>query len=369
MVLIHTDSTSKHLATEEQKCASAVLKVLADTTAVLHRSVDLLEGKSIHRRVARHARPDGQIAMDIVRDKYGPKLGSDQPSSRAIRTGKTEYYPTIFPEQIIRMTQNEDHANVALRIGMRSLISVPLRIRGEVIGSFTFLMTEGRLFDLQAVDLAEELARRAAVAIDNARLYRDTRQAVQQRDEFISIASHELKTPLTTLKLHGQLAARQLANDPANGLNREYSLALVDTINRQMTRLNRLIEDMLDISRITTGKLTLERQDLDLSQLVREVAARFRVQIAADGIELRFFAPSPVPVRDFGVGIAAEDQARIFERFERASSVSLGGLGLGLYISRDIAHAHGGEIHVRSERGKGVVFTLELQCDGSTQDV
>lgn len=235
-------------------------------------------------------------------------------------------------------------------------------------------------------------------------LLRAQMAAMRQRDEFISIAGHELKTPLTSLKLQLQLSQRGIENaDPAAFAPLQVK-KLVFSANRQVDRLGRLVEDMLDLARIQTGKLAIDKRPVDLDSIVRELADRFAPQFAANGttvdvhasedsfrgnwdayrIEqvvsnllanaLRYGANRPVSVRlsadaqrvrlsvkDAGPGIAAEDQRRIFERFERAvSSSEISGLGLGLYICREIVQAHHGDIRVVSAPGCGAEFIVEL---------
>jgi signal transduction histidine kinase len=240
------------------------------------------------------------------------------------------------------------------------------------------------------------------VAIENSRLYREAQEAVRARDEFLSIASHELKTPLTTLQLQIQGLARKLkssGDQPAlQGL-----VARVATSERQVERLTALINNLLDISRITAGRLDLDLEPVDLAAVAREAAARFREDLARAGcvLELRadgecvgqwdrlrleqvvtnllsnaakYGAGRPIEIevdggdatarfsiRDHGIGIPAEHQARIFERFERAvSDRHYGGLGLGLWIVRQIVDAFGGTIQVESQAGAGSTFTVLL---------
>ncbi|MBS1962906.1 MAG: PAS domain S-box protein [Bdellovibrionales bacterium] len=227
--------------------------------------------------------------------------------------------------------------------------------------------------------------------------------AIRGRDDFISIASHELKTPLTSLKLQFQMAERQVASGDARVFLEEAVRKRIDSVNRQIGRMIRLIEDMLDVSRVSTGKLHIERKRFDLSALVREAADRFVEQFKAvgsplearieDGIEsfadeyrmdqvlsnlltnaVKYGEGSPVTlglesrpegirlfVEDRGPGIPPEDQTRVFERFERAvGDGHVSGLGLGLYIAKEIVEAFGGKLTLRSEVGRGSTFTVEL---------
>lgn len=230
----------------------------------------------------------------------------------------------------------------------------------------------------------------------------ELRAALSARDEFLSIASHELKTPLTSLKLQAQMNLRKLegANPEftKEELHRSYSLEL-----KQISFLSVLIDDLLDISRIQAGRLDLSPQEINFSELVGEVLSRFSELFRANGcqVETSFaegiighwdkrrleqvvsnlfsnitkYAPGSrvhvstkwgegrtyLEISDSGPGIPKNKQELIFERFERANEQrSIGGLGLGLYIVRKIVQAHKGLVTVESELGKGTRFTIEL---------
>lgn len=230
-------------------------------------------------------------------------------------------------------------------------------------------------------------------------------EALKSRDEFISICSHELKTPLTSLKMQVQLVQRSLQKlGEEMTYTPERMNRFLETSDRSVDRIIHLVNDMLDISRVQTGRLTLKREPTDLSQLISEVCERMRpiLELAGckltvevcDDLELdldRFrieqvltnllsnttkYAPdAPVVVRvrnennfafvdviDQGDGIPPEHQQRIFQRFERAGpdNSSVTGLGLGLYISREIMTMHGGSLSVESTQGQGSTFTFAL---------
>ncbi|MBV6288230.1 hybrid sensor histidine kinase/response regulator [Pseudomonas aegrilactucae] len=227
--------------------------------------------------------------------------------------------------------------------------------------------------------------------------------AVRMRDDFMSIVSHEVRTPLNGLILETQLRKLHLARNNADAFTLDKMHAMVERDERQINSLIRLIEDMLDVSRIRTGKLSIRPASFDLGQLVAGLVENFAAQAAAVDssislqagpalvgywdefrIEqvianlltnaLRYGAKSPVQVRVFqeqgmacvqvrdqGIGISAENQQRIFQQFERvSSSQSSAGLGLGLYISEQIVLAHGGSIAVHSAEGEGATFVVRL---------
>lgn len=226
-------------------------------------------------------------------------------------------------------------------------------------------------------------------------------EAIRFRDEFLSMASHELKTPLTALKLQSQIAEREIKKGKVQAFDRAYVEKVVTQTERQVGRLTRLVDDMLDIGRIHAGQMSLHRENVDLHELVCDVVERMTPMFngSAPGIEsdpsvtgqwdrmrleqviinllansVKYGQEKPVTiqiramgdhvclkVKDQGIGISPDAQNRIFDRFERAVDRNqVGGLGLGLYICKQIVLAHGGTITVESEIGSGSTFTVDL---------
>ncbi|WP_437593732.1 AAA family ATPase [Sorangium sp. So ce1000] len=298
------------------------------------------------------------------------------------------------------------------RLGVHAFLRVPLVARDRYFGVMTLLATAPeRPYGPADLRLAEELGRRAALVLDNARLYTEAQEAIQRRDEFLVVASHELKTPLTSLLMQAQsferlLRRRSLADVPPARIE-----AMIQILGRQTSRLARLVDELLDVTRMNAGRLSLTRAPIDLAALVREVVERMRPQLAdarcrtqldlgapvvgqwdPDRLEqvvtnllsnaMKYGAGRPIliglrrqadrallVVRDEGIGIAEADQGRIFERFERAVSVrNFGGLGLGLYIARSIVASHGGSIRVQSRPGAGATFVVELPLSPPESD-
>jgi PAS domain S-box-containing protein len=287
------------------------------------------------------------------------------------------------------------------RLGAEAYVSTPLSAHGRVLGALTLVSARReRRYGPADVALAADLAQRAALAVDNARLYARAQEAVRLRDEFLSIASHELRTPLSALQLQAQAIRVQIGKRPAD-LDRIDAKAVI--VERQVGRLLRLINEMLDVSRIEAGRLDLTRSEVDLAELCRDVAARFADELARAGSTLasslapgvvgiwdrsrldqvvsnlihnaiRYGRGGPISmtlavegaeailrVGDRGIGIAPADQARIFERFARAvSPQQYGGMGVGLFIVDQILKAHGGRIDVASALGEGSTFTVRL---------
>jgi signal transduction histidine kinase len=266
----------------------------------------------------------------------------------------------------------------------------------------------GRSYAELEVRVKERTAELEGIASENARLYEVAQRALRTREDFLSIASHELNTPLTTLSLHLQMAQQKMAQQKmARGDLREHPLdgiaRALEASERQVLRLTRLVEDLLDVSRIKGGKLTFVFAPVNVSEVVREVVDRFREQLTnvgssvtteiEDGIvgsldQIRIeqiadnllvnvvkYAPgqplrvslgragglATLVVEDRGPGIAEDKQQTIFERFERGDTrSSAGGLGLGLFIVKELVDGQGGSIRVQSRVGEGARFIVEL---------
>ncbi|PTL82111.1 AAA family ATPase [Vitiosangium sp. GDMCC 1.1324] len=368
--------------------------------------IDVVEGGEIQRISGAHKDPAKEPLLEELRRRYPPRWDSAHPSVRVLRTGEPLLFPELFGEDIRKLTVDDEHARLSRELEARSSMIVPLVARGQTLGVLNAVSsTPGRHYGGADLKLVQEVARRAAIAIDNARLYRKTQEAIRVRDEFLSVASHELNTPVTSLTLTLQTMDR--AFQSGRSIDPQTMGRLVERALSQGTRLRRLNKELLDVSRIHEERLPLELEDVDLGALVREVVEQFKLELSRAGCSLsirdggrvvglwdrsrvdqiltnllsnaiKFGAGKPieiflgeeagmarVAVRDHGIGVDPARQGQIFECFERAvSGKHYGGLGLGLYISRWIAEAHGGAIHVQSEPGAGSTFTLELPCTG-----
>ncbi|NPC83262.1 GAF domain-containing protein, partial [Pyxidicoccus fallax] len=390
-----------------REMARLVVPALADWCLV-----DLAEPDGTFRRVGvTHAAPeDTDLAKEVQRFPLRPDGNHHHPPTEALLRAEPLLIEDFTPERIRRSTHSEEHARVMQATGLLSLISVPLVARGSMLGVLTFFTTtrSGRRYTPADVPLGAELAHRAALSMENARLYREAQEAIRLRDEFMSIASHELKTPLTPLSLKLQALARELARHP-DAIPRRVVESYLEVGTRQVKKLSELVGDLLDVSRITTGRVTVTLEDVDVDALVREVLARYEPQAARAGSTLqldcrasgfvgrwdrlrleqvitnlvdnavKYGSGNPIhvcleetpggarlKVRDEGIGIDPEYLPRLFGRFERAvSERHYGGLGLGLYITRTLVEMMGGHVRVESEPGKGSTFTVELPRDSS----
>lgn len=393
-------SRSLDLDTTLQNLAHLAVPFLADVCAVSMRE----EGHI--RLVAVTDRSRAGTAAGLLRaahEHFGTPEGRGLPIPRVLGTGRAELHEELDTPRLERLADGQPGIlRLAVPTGLSSAMFVPLNVRGETLGVLTFLAAgSGRHFGAEDLRLAEDLARRAALAIDNAHLYREAHQAVLLRDEFLSIASHELKTPLTSLHLQAQSMARML--EAGRTPTPQQVERKVGSISRQVDRLEGLINELLDVSRITSGRLHFDLEEVDLGRLVGEVTEQFEDDVRrADSAlvtaldpgvvgrwdpmrleqvvvnllsnALKYGGGRPIHVRvtaedgagvlvvaDRGLGIPAEDLGRIFERFERAVPLrNYGGLGLGLWISRRVVEGLGGTIEVESTVGEGSTFTVRL---------
>jgi signal transduction histidine kinase len=325
----------------------------------------------------------------------------EHPPTRALREQRPVLIENNDEARMRASAHSEEHFQTMKAVGTGSLMSLPLVAHGRVLGVLTLIVsTSGRRYGAPDLAVAEELARRCAVAMDNARLHHQLQDALRLRDDFLAIAAHELRTPLSALQLP-IASVLHTAEQPGASLAPAWVAARLGKAMAQVERMATLIDHMLDVSRITSGRLEIRHEPVDLSAIASAVVERVREQPAQpviqcaveDGIvgewdrqrveqvvtglvgnAVKFGQGQPIEVTverrngvaqlrviDHGMGIQPEDRERIFQRFERAVSVRhFGGFGLGLWITRQVVEAMGGTIDVASEPGQGTIFTVEL---------
>nr|WP_225937271.1 ATP-binding protein [Myxococcus sp. RHSTA-1-4] len=347
-------------------------------------------------RAVTHAVPEKEQRIWETLRRYPPTPESPRELWQVLRSGRSELAGDVPPEMLAQKAESPEHLELMEKVGIHSYLVVPLRVGQQTRGVFVLLTsTPGRRLTLTDQVLVEELAGRAALALDNARLFREAQEAV----ELIGVAAHDLGNPLNTL----QLLLRRLQRTDLVAGGEKVREGLGSAL-KQAQRLGQLLHNLLDLSRLSSGKLVLDVAPVDLAELTHEVVERFAEQAEEAGCKLRFDAElglvgrwdrlrldrvvtnllsnalkfgkgHPVGVRvermgvararlvvsDQGVGIAPESHRRIFDRFEREPSASQhAGFGLGLYIVRQLVEAHGGTIHVESTPGEGAIFTVDL---------
>jgi len=314
---------------------------------------------------------------------------------RVAATGEAVLLP-IVEQDPLESANDPTYRPLFDRFKPTTLMVVPLRAQDRILGTILLIRADpARPYSNADLALVQELADRAALTIENARLYEAAQRAIRVRDHILATAAHELVTPLTVLRL--QLASLQRTDQE------QRSASKIEMATRSLERLDNVIDKFLDISCISAGQLSLTPESVDLAELVRDVAGLFSERLARSACDLdlhvdqaivghwdklrleqvvtnlmsnacRYGRGQPievavgssgdmafVQVRDHGPGIAPDQQARIFERLERAVvNRDQRGLRLGLWICRELVEAQGGKISVDSTPGEGSTFTVYL---------
>jgi K+-sensing histidine kinase KdpD len=376
--------------------------------------VDVVDQTDQFRRITLRAiDKEAESALEELTRRYPPDHDRTN-IGKAYKTQKAALISNAPPvyEQFVR---DADHLRLIQKVNVQSQISLPLIARNQIIGVISIIMSSsGRRYTEDDLPLAEELARRVAHAVDHARLYeaeqrarQEAEEAVQVRNEFLSIAAHELKTPVTSLRGFAQLLLRQL--NKKDTLEVEQLQRSLTHIDEQTAKLTRLVNALLDLSRLQAGRLTLEPKMIDLVKLVTQTIDTVQrttqmhtitlhapatlpllgdplrleqvlinlldnaVKYSPDGglINVSVVLTSPqmisISITDRGLGIAPEYRSRIFDRFFQAHREGYrGGMGLGLHISHQIMELHDGTIAVEfpDEGGTRFIINLPLKLDG-----
>ncbi|HET8796492.1 MAG TPA: ATP-binding protein, partial [Thermoanaerobaculia bacterium] len=391
-----------------QAIAERCAEVLGDWAAVILRtpeSTELRVASIYHRDMASL----GLAWSTIYRQ---PLIAGEGIIGQVVATG----YPSLTTNLGASLDVTSPGTYYASHGNLASLLVLPLRTRRELLGALVIAAnSRDRAMTDDKLPLAEVLAERAALAIENAKLYTEQVEARRKvedlsrlKDEFLSIASHELRTPVTSIKGYTQLA-KMLIKEGDLSTSHEY----LDVALDQIDRMSRLILELLDVSRIETGRLEIRRAPIAWPRFVRDVVQRHHTAVS----ERRFHLSVPgeakqvngdpdrleqvlgnllenaikyspdgsdvtvtvedrddtfvTAVCDRGIGIPADELGQVFERFHRGrqvSSTNYGGLGLGLYITKQIVERHGGTIWVDSKEGQGTTFYFSLPIAGQTAD-
>jgi len=398
--------------------ASAILTGSLDFDTTLHSLASLsvarladfcvvdaiAEPGRIAQSAVAHADPGQRALLRTFRQKYPFDHDSAFGPGLAFRTGGSHLYRVIDDSTKAGLRLQPGRLDAFVELGFRSAIVAPMISRGIVQGVISLVSTSPGRFTEHDLALAEELAGRAGVAIDNARLYRNAQAAVTVREQFLSAAAHELRTPITSMRGYVGLLQREVSgkNDP------ERVLRYVHRLNDATGRLTALIEDMLDVSRMRSGQILLRPQSFDLAVLTRQVIARVAEQHVQNHNDIDYqgaesgawliadcdrieqvlsnvidnaikYSPSgdaltvrlvpsaggwEISVSDHGIGIPKGAHKSIFEPFGRAANareVNVTGLGIGLSISKSIVERHGGAIWTESAgEGQGATVRFRL---------
>jgi PAS domain S-box-containing protein len=374
--------------------ADLAVRDFADTCImdVVEESGDVrrLEVISRHPELASACRRLKELPIDRARRHL---------ATATLRTKQSALF-TLSPQELPQLAQSEEHLEVLRTISPQSVISVPLLAYEKLVGVMVLMSSHGsRPYEADDVSFAEELARRAALSIQNARLYRTAQRAIRARDDVLGIVAHDLRNPLALLRLQTQ-TLQMYGHDP-DELKRA-----TQRMSRAIQRMERLIEDMLDVSRMEAGKLHVDPTRNSARELLEEAFDAQKVLAEQAGVALSLDIPSDVVdvwadhnriaqvlenlignalkftsrdgritigaafrghevemyVTDTGVGMTSDAAQHVFDRFWQARRTDRRGAGLGLAIAKGLVEAHGGRIWVESEVGRGttVRFTLPI---------
>lgn len=411
---------------DDQKRSEESLRFLAEASAVLSSSlnyettltsmaqlsvpriadycaVDILnEQGQIERLAVAHFDSKKVELVKELQLRYPPDASRPGPFAEVLQTGQSKLISEIPDSLLVTLARDQEHLRIVRKLKPRSFMVVPLVARGRTLGAISFVSAEsGHRYDEDDLALAEDLARRAALAIDNARLYMETQEASRLKDDFLATVSHELRTPLNAILGWSRMLR-------TNRFDAETASHALETIERNARAQAQLIEDLLDVSRIITGKLRLDIRPVEPVAVIN--AAIDAVRPAADAKHVRIeavldpragvvsgdpdrlqqvlwnllsnaikFTPKDgsvqirlervnshveITVGDTGQGITPEFLPFVFDRFRQAGSTltrAHGGLGLGLAIVRHLVEMHGGTVRAESEgENRGATFTVTL---------
>jgi PAS domain S-box-containing protein len=364
-------------------------------------SVDLAEPDGKVRQVVVSHKDEAKIrwAKELNR-RYPPDHSGPTGVGHVIRTGQAELYGDISDAMLVAAARDADHLAIMRELQIKSALIVPMIARGRTLGALTLISSgSGRRYDEADQTLAMELATRAAIAIDNAQLYRSALAASESKSAFLATMSHELRTPLNAIIGYQSLLAVGIdgrLNDP--------QLVQLARIRSSADHLLGLIDEVLTFSRVDAGKEMVRREEVQLAPIVAEALAMVTPLAESKGLKLRnqtadaslltdggkvrqillnllsnaikFSDDGEIIVRsrldgdsvavsiiDPGIGISAENVARIFDPFwqvEQRSTRRVGGTGLGLSVSRSLARLLGGDVSVESSVDRGSTFTVTL---------
>ncbi|HKQ05528.1 MAG TPA: PAS domain S-box protein [Blastocatellia bacterium] len=388
-----------------RRVAELAVPHLADW-CIVHIAED---GKHLKQLAITHVDPKQGAWAEEIGLRYPPDPDAPHGVANILRTGRSEYYPEVDDALLAKMASDADHLELLRAAHLRSAMLVPLAARDRALGVMTFIASEAHAAYTPAdLALAEDLARRAALAVDNALLFTEAHRARAEaenanraKDEFLATVSHELRTPLNAIVGWSHML-RTRTFDAAT------TARALETIERNAKAQAQIVEDILDVSRIITGKLRLEVQPVDLAAIIDAALDSVRPAAEAKGIRLQAvldphagpvsgdasrlqqvvwnllsnavkFTPRggriqvrleradsqvEIVVADTGQGITPALLPYVFDRFRQGDSTSTrlhGGLGLGLAIVRHLVELHGGTVTAESSgEGQGSTFRVRM---------
>ena len=375
-----------------REIAGLIVPALAD-----YCRIAILDDKQHIREISvNHIDPEKISLVRALYEQYKDRTSSTHGLQRLLETSKPELISSVSGDILETVRDDVVMLDIINALGLQSYMGVPLIARGKTIGAITFSSVQPyQHYTEDDLLFAGELARRIALVLDIS----DQKELERRKDEFISMASHELRTPVTSLKGFTNLFQRRLAKQAD-----EQALHYLARMDAQLNKLTKLIADLLDVSKMLTGKVAYREEPFDLDTLIRETIENLQAatpthQLRLEGsTEAQLFGDrdrigqvlinlitnaikySPradtvivrvacdaqnveVSVQDFGIGIGQEHQQKIFERFYQVTDPeekTYPGLGIGLYLSSEIIRRHEGNMWVESQKGEGATFHFSL---------
>jgi PAS domain S-box-containing protein len=381
-----------------QKVAALAVPYFADWCAV-----DMLEAdRSLRRLAVAHVDPSKVQLAKELHERFPHDPAEPRGTWHIIRTAQSEFVPEITDALLRESVHDPELLRILRELGLRSYIGVPIRTRAGTLGVLTFVAAEsGRRYTETDLAVAQDMAQRVAIALDNARLYSELKEADRKKDEFLAMLAHELRNPLAPIRNAVHILRMR-------GVDNATATRAKDVIERQIQHMVRLVDDLLDVSRIMESKIELRREPVEIDAVVARAVETAQPAIDAQGHELTITLP-PVPVtvdadpvrlaqvlsnlltnaakymesggriwlsaesqggelvlrvRDAGIGIAPDLLPRIFDLFVQAEhgvGRAQGGLGIGLTLVKRLVELHGGSVTAHSEGlAKGSEFIVRL---------
>ncbi|MBA2244344.1 MAG: PAS domain S-box protein [Gemmatimonadetes bacterium] len=420
-------------AREQAEAAARRSRVLAEASRILSSSVDyrhtlramvrflvpeladavivyMLDGEGqLERLAAAHSGPRENASLQQLLAVRTPDRDSTiSPVARVIRTGKAELIPEVGPELLGVRGESPESLDVLRLIDPRSLMVVPLVSGGAAFGAISLsCSTPGRRYTSDDLGMAEDLASRVTLAVDNARLYAEAERAARARQELLHVVSHDMRNSLNAALLHVELL---LSSTPAEE-RRVRGRSQIETIQRSLNQMHRLVQDLLETEKLEEGQLVLQRERQEIPPLLEEVLEMLQPVAEEEHLHLESHFPEQLPavladrgrllqvffnlvgnavkftppggrimlraellgsevcfsVTDTGPGIAAADLPHVFDPYWQGDQGAYGGRGLGLAIARGIVEGHEGRIWVESRQGVGSTFCFTIPLADAVQ--